>query len=77
MLFPLRNKHQRVNQITIDFFKRVNDTFGHFYGDEVLLIVANIMKGTFRNIDFLFRFGGKEFVAIIQDVNLTGAHSAP
>lgn len=52
--------------IDIDHFKRVNDNFGHVYGDEVLLLLSQIMKQTFRPKDLLFRFGGEEFIAIVQ-----------
>jgi len=60
----------------IDFFKRVNDDFGHLYGDEVLLLLANIMRETFRRIDVLFRFGGEEFVIILRSTTLDGAINA-
>lgn len=52
--------------IDIDHFKRVNDTFGHLFGDEVLLRVAELMRRTFRQGDRLFRFGGEEFVVILN-----------
>ncbi len=52
--------------IDIDHFKLVNDTFGHLFGDEVILTVANKMREYFRNSDLLFRFGGEEFVAILE-----------
>ncbi|MCJ8271126.1 MAG: GGDEF domain-containing protein, partial [Psychrosphaera sp.] len=44
--------------IDIDFFKRVNDDFGHLFGDEVLLWMAQHMRQCFRNEDSLFRYGG-------------------
>ncbi len=50
----------------IDFFKRINDGFGHVFGDEVLVTLSQIMKHSFRSSDLLFRFGGEEFVAIIR-----------
>ena len=56
--------------LDIDFFKKVNDKFGHIYGDEVLLIFANIMKKTFRDVDMLFRYGGEEFAVLLHNVNL-------
>jgi len=50
----------------IDHFKRVNDTFGHLFGDDVLLLFARVMESSFRYTDALFRFGGEEFVALIR-----------
>ncbi len=52
--------------LDIDHFKRVNDNFGHLYGDEVLLIFSQMMGRKFRYNDFLFRFGGEEFVVVIN-----------
>ncbi|OHC66289.1 MAG: hypothetical protein A3H93_00635 [Rhodocyclales bacterium RIFCSPLOWO2_02_FULL_63_24] len=52
--------------IDIDHFKRVNDNFGHLIGDEVLLLVATMMKSLFRAHDKLFRFGGEEFVVLLK-----------
>ena len=51
--------------IDIDHFKRVNDEFGHLIGDEVLLLVARLMRSTFRVHDRLYRFGGEEFLALV------------
>jgi len=52
--------------IDIDHFKRVNDTFGHLIGDEVLLLVARILQATFRQEDRIYRFGGEEFVVLLR-----------
>ncbi len=62
--------------IDIDHFKQVNDRFGHLYGDEVLLLFANIMRESFRGYDRLFRFGGEEFVVILRTTDLAGAEKA-
>ena len=60
----------------IDFFKQINDNYGHVYGDEVLLLLANIMRKSFRGLDILFRFGGEEFVIILRSTDLKGAKKA-
>jgi len=54
--------------IDIDYFKKVNDKFGHVYGDEVLLLLSQLMLRAFRNNDLLFRFGGEEFVLIFEPI---------
>ncbi len=59
--------------IDIDHFKRVNDAHGHLIGDEVLLLVAQLMQDSFRFEDQLFRFGGEEFVAVLQPTDLINA----
>lgn len=52
--------------VDIDHFKRVNDQFGHLYGDEVLILVANLLRDSFRAQDRVFRFGGEEFVILLR-----------
>jgi diguanylate cyclase (GGDEF)-like protein len=52
--------------IDIDHFKRINDSYGHLFGDEVLLRMGGLLRKTFRDCDRLFRFGGEEFVVIIN-----------
>jgi diguanylate cyclase (GGDEF)-like protein len=52
--------------VDIDHFKRVNDGFGHLIGDEVLVLLARIMRQTFRYYDCLYRFGGEEFVILLR-----------
>ena len=59
--------------LDIDFFKRVNDAYGHLYGDEVLLLFANLMRESFRDYDKLFRFGGEEFIVILCSTDCAGA----
>ncbi|MBF0178874.1 MAG: diguanylate cyclase [Magnetococcales bacterium] len=52
----------------IDHFKKVNDTYGHLIGDEVLVLFARKMTECFRERDATFRFGGEEFVVLLHDV---------
>ncbi len=52
--------------IDIDHFKRVNDQFGHLFGDEVLILVVRLMQSTFRQEDLLFRYGGEEFIVALK-----------
>jgi diguanylate cyclase (GGDEF)-like protein len=53
----------------IDFFKRINDQFGHPYGDEVLVLLSGLMRSSFREPDRMFRFGGEEFVLLLADAD--------
>lgn len=62
--------------VDIDHFKRVNDTFGHLIGDEVLLLMARLMRATFRYHDRLYRFGGEEFVVLLRCADEAGAAMA-
>lgn len=55
----------------VDYFKRINDTCGHAAGDHVLKRVAEILKGEFREIDFVCRVGGDEFAVIMSEVSLS------
>ncbi|HBY87113.1 MAG TPA: GGDEF domain-containing protein, partial [Colwellia sp.] len=45
--------------------KKINDNFGHHVGDEVLILVSDLLKETMRSRDLLSRFGGEEFVALL------------
>ena len=57
--------------LDIDYFKQVNDTYGHARGDEVLIAFVERAKENLRTTDLLFRFGGDEFVLILQGVDQT------
>ena len=62
--------------LDIDHFKRVNDNYGHLIGDEMLLLLATLMKASFRNHDKLYRFGGEEFVVLLKPTEEHNAHAA-
>lgn len=55
--------------LDIDHFKRINDTYGHDVGDQVLIMVARTLSNALRSFDTLGRWGGEEFVAIIKSVS--------
>ena len=54
--------------VDVDRFKSINDSLGHVTGDELLAVIASRMKGAVRSDDLLARFGGDEFVVLLQDV---------
>jgi diguanylate cyclase (GGDEF)-like protein len=62
-----------VLMIDLDYFKNVNDLYGHYVGDECLKIVAEKLNDSLRAVDQFGRFGGEEFVAILPQTNLTEA----
>jgi diguanylate cyclase (GGDEF)-like protein len=62
-----------VLMIDIDHFKKVNDTYGHLVGDEILSATARTLAQQLREIDFLARFGGEEFVIFLPETGCDGA----
>ena len=57
----------------IDFFKRINDSYGHQFGDVILKKVSDVIHLTVRNVDIAGRYGGEEFMVILPEVQLKGA----
>ena len=57
----------------IDNFKRINDTYGHTIGDRIIILCSELLKNKARNIDSIVRWGGEEFLIIIQDSRLVDA----
>ena len=76
-LLNRNNNHQRraINfsptifvMLDVDHFKMINDSKGHLFGDEVLLLLAQQMTDSFRENDLLFRYGGEEFAMVLMDI---------
>ena len=59
--------------VDIDFFKRVNDTYGHLLGDNVIRHVAKVLHQAVKGKDCPARYGGEEFAVLLPDTNLAGA----
>jgi len=75
---PERRSHKEEEKqwlavVDVDHFKHVNDKFGHLYGDEVLILIANLLTSSFRMQDRVFRFGGEEFVVLLRSTTLENA----
>ena len=72
------HRHERVFSVImvdIDFFKSVNDIYGHLVGDSVLQEIANILKSNIRETDIVGRWGGEEFLIICKETTLEGAYT--
>jgi diguanylate cyclase (GGDEF)-like protein len=71
-------RHQRplgVLMMDIDYFKKVNDTYGHAAGDAVLIQVAKVLSATLRPGDMVGRLGGEEFAALLPDCDAQAAQA--
>jgi diguanylate cyclase (GGDEF)-like protein len=74
------SRYQRYDTVTsvvmfdIDHFKRVNDTYGHQAGDEVIRQVSQALRDNLRTTDIAGRYGGEEFGVILPDTNADSAH---
>jgi len=59
--------------LDIDFFKKVNDTYGHSFGDIVLVKLANLLVDSTRESDVVCRWGGEEFIIVLENTDIEGA----
>ena len=59
--------------VDLDHFKRVNDTYGHLVGDEVLRGISEILQRSVRTVDMVARYGGEEFVVVLPETGEQGA----
>lgn len=64
-----------VVMIDIDFFKKLNDEFGHEAGDEALKFIGGLLRDKFRETDIACRYGGEEFLLVLSDTDLKNAIS--
>jgi len=75
----LINKHQRKPMtasliiMDLDHFKKINDTYGHAVGDEILIKIADLLRSVVRMSDQIYRYGGEEFVLIAEGADLKEA----
>ncbi|NBL01064.1 MAG: GGDEF domain-containing protein [Erysipelotrichia bacterium] len=60
--------------IDIDHFKKINDTYGHLVGDDVIQKVSSVIKTHFRKNDLVGRYGGEEFVVLLREISSEKAH---
>jgi len=67
------NKKLSCAMLDIDFFKKVNDTYGHDFGDKVLVAVAKTCNKQIRKTDLLARFGGEEFCVLFPETDISSA----
>lgn len=72
---PLNSEPFSVVMFDIDHFKRVNDTYGHLYGDYVLREMSEVCSIGLRQSDILARYGGEEFCLLLSNTPLEGAYS--
>lgn len=72
-LISLTGQNFSVLFLDLDRFKDINDSLGHAVGDQLLIVVANAIKNTLRNVDVISRFAGDEFLIILPGINRASA----
>jgi len=63
-----------IMMIDLDFFKQVNDTYGHLCGDEILKTLSNLLREKSRSVNIICRYGGDEFIIIAPMANFKSAN---
>ncbi|MFA6970524.1 MAG: diguanylate cyclase [Gallionella sp.] len=71
----LKGKRVCFMMLDIDFFKKVNDTYGHLFGDKVIFGIASVLKAHVKGQDSVARMGGEEFAVILPDTPVQGAYT--
>lgn len=68
-----KNTKLCVMMLDVDYFKQVNDRFGHQIGDKVLITISDIISNSVRKEDYVGRYGGEEFLVVLPDIDLETA----
>ncbi|MFC1927915.1 GGDEF domain-containing protein, partial [Chloroflexota bacterium] len=75
-LINLANRYKEdfnLTMLDIDHFRKVNDSYGHLIGDEVLEKIADLVRGNIRDVDIAGRYGGEEFIILLPKTNLASS----
>ena len=71
-LYTRKNSSFALMMLDLDHFKKVNDTYGHLAGDEVLQAISDLVMSQLRDIDDIGRYGGEEFIIVLTDTSIDG-----